>query len=155
MAAPAIRSLKHGRPDLHLTIVAQKKLAALWKALPEVDEVIELPPNTSPWKVANFLKGLAASPELPPFDAALLLPNSLRSALEVWLAGIPRRIGRVGKKGRARRWFINQPFPENQPSRSTEAAKGFVAPVLGASSMIYTLNFCAPSLLALHQPQRL
>ncbi|MFI0347627.1 MAG: lipopolysaccharide heptosyltransferase II [Chthoniobacterales bacterium] len=116
MAAPAIRSLKYGRPDLHLTIMTQKKLAPLWKALPEVDEVIELPPNTSPWKVAKFLKSLAPLPGLPPFDAALLLPNSLRSALEVWLAGIPRRIGRVAEKGKSRAFFINQPFLETKKS---------------------------------------
>jgi lipopolysaccharide heptosyltransferase II len=32
--------------------------------------------------------------------------------LEVWLADIPRRIGRVGTKGRLRSWLIHQPFPE-------------------------------------------
>jgi len=41
----------------------------------------------------------------PPFDVAILFPNSLRSALEVFLAGIPRR---VGWRGHWRRWLINQ-----------------------------------------------
>ena len=34
---------------------------------------------------------------------------------------------------------------QNLYSCSTEAVKNFVAPVLGASSMLYTLNSCAPS----------
>jgi heptosyltransferase II len=39
------------------------------------------------------------------FDVAILLPNSLRTALEVWLAGVPRR---VGFPGHQRRWLLNQ-----------------------------------------------
>ncbi len=115
MALPAIRSMKAGRPDLHLTILTPAKLADLWKTIPEVDDVITIPPNSSPWKVAKLLQQRTTSNLtriFPPFAAALLLPNSLRSALEVWLAKIPRRIGRVGKKGKLRSWLINQPFPE-------------------------------------------
>ena len=40
-----------------------------------------------------------------PFDVAILFPNSLRAALEVWFAGIPRR---VGFRGHDRRWLLNQ-----------------------------------------------
>jgi heptosyltransferase-2 len=36
---------------------------------------------------------------------AVLLPNSLRAALEVWLADIPRR---VGYRGHFRAWLLNQ-----------------------------------------------
>ncbi len=109
MALPAIRSLKAGRPDLHLTILTPAKLADLWNMVSEVDEVISIPSKASPWHVAKILKQQSSSQ--PAFDAALLLPNSVRSALEVWLAKIPRRIGRVGKKGKGRSWLINQPFP--------------------------------------------
>lgn len=112
MTAPAIRALKAGRPDLDLTILTPSKLADLWKEIPEVDNIIVIPPKASPWKVAALLKQQSTHPFLPAFDAALLFPNSIRSALEVWLAKIPRRIGRVGKKGKARRWLINQAFPK-------------------------------------------
>jgi lipopolysaccharide heptosyltransferase II len=44
-----------------------------------------------------------------PFDVAILFPNSLRAALEVWLGGIPRR---VGYRGHHRRWLLNQIIPE-------------------------------------------
>ena len=98
MALPAIRSIKAGRPDLHLTILTPAKLADLWKVVSEVDDIIIIPPKASPWQVAKLLKQRATSSLAPPFAAALLFPNSVRSALEVWLAKIPRRIGRVGKK---------------------------------------------------------
>jgi lauroyl/myristoyl acyltransferase len=112
MAAPAVCSLKKGRPDLHLTIVTPQKLSALWNSFPEVDEVIEIPPNASPWSVAYLLKKNNNRDGEPPFDVALVLPNSIRTALEVWLARIPRRIGGTKKKDFLRKWLINQPFPE-------------------------------------------
>ena len=43
------------------------------------------------------------------FDAAVVLPNSLRSALEVFLAGVPRRVGFAGHR---RRWLLNQVVAE-------------------------------------------
>ena len=42
------------------------------------------------------------------FDLALVLPNSPRSALEVWLAGIPRRVGFARPW---RNWFLTQAVP--------------------------------------------
>ena len=39
------------------------------------------------------------------FDLALVLPNSPRSALEVWLARVPHR---VGYTGRGRNWMLTQ-----------------------------------------------
>ena len=99
MAIPSMRAIKAGRPDLLLTILSPAKLAPLWREIPEVDAVLEIPPRSSPWKVASLIKKAGH------FDVALLLPNSLRSALEVWLAGIPRRIGREIHRGR---WLLNQ-----------------------------------------------
>lgn len=112
MSAPAICSLKRGRPDLHLTILVPEKLADFWKTFSEVDEVIAIPPKSSPWRVAQLLQQAGKQKQVPPFEAALLLPNSVRSALEVALAGIPRRIGRVGKKGYGRKELLNQIIPE-------------------------------------------
>jgi ADP-heptose:LPS heptosyltransferase len=39
------------------------------------------------------------------FEAAVVFPNSFRSALEMWLAGIPRRVGYAGHR---RRWLLDQ-----------------------------------------------
>jgi len=94
MAIPAMRAIKSGRPDLHLTILSPTKLAPLWREICEVDSVLEIPAGASPWRVAGIIKRAGY------FDVALLLPNSVRSALEVWLASVPRRVGRTTHRGR-------------------------------------------------------
>jgi heptosyltransferase II len=105
MSVPAVRAIKNGRPDTHVSIAVPKKLAALWKIVPEVDEVIALPSKSVVAAARLFCR-------TPPFDVAILFPNSLRSALEVFLAGIPRR---VGWRGHWRRWLINQSPRESIP----------------------------------------
>jgi lipopolysaccharide heptosyltransferase II len=86
MAVPAVQAMKQGRPDLHITILSPAKLAPIWREVKEVDFVLEIPSDTSPWKVSRLIK---ASGE---YEVAFLLPNSWRSALEVWLARIPMRL---------------------------------------------------------------
>ena len=98
ISIPAVQAIKRGRPDAHLTVLAPEKIAALWRLVPEVDEVISLG-KKSVWAAAGLI-GQAA-----PFDVGIVLPNSLRSALELWLAGVPRRVGYAGHR---RRWLLNQ-----------------------------------------------
>ncbi|HKS31187.1 MAG TPA: lipopolysaccharide heptosyltransferase II, partial [Chthoniobacterales bacterium] len=98
MSVPAVRAIKDGRPDVHVTIAAPDKIAAVWKLIPQVDAIIPLP-NDSLFSVVRLLK------QQGPFDAAILFPNSLRVALETWLSGIPRR---VGYHGHSRSWLVDQ-----------------------------------------------
>jgi heptosyltransferase-2 len=67
-------------------LLTRAKLAELWTGHPSVDEVIAIQPGESVWSVGGKLRAGR-------FDTALVLPNSPRSAIEVWLSGIPRRIG--------------------------------------------------------------
>ena len=99
MTIPAVRAIKRGRPDAHVTILTPAKLAELWKQVAEVDDVIAIEPDDNVFAVAKKLRGR--------FEVAILFPNSLRSALEVWLAGIPRRAGFPGHR---RAWLLNQIF---------------------------------------------
>ncbi|MGE5213353.1 MAG: lipopolysaccharide heptosyltransferase II [Nitrospirota bacterium] len=98
MSVPAVRAIKNGRPDVHVTIAAPDKIAAMWQLIPEVDAIIPLP-DTSLVSVVRLLRRQS------PFDVAILLPNSLRVALEAWLSGIPRT---VGYRGHWRRWLVDQ-----------------------------------------------
>ena len=102
ISAAAVRAIKLGRPDAHVTLAAPAKLAPVWKLIPEVDEVLALPTD-------SLLATVKLLRRQPPFDAAILFPNSLRSALEVWLARIPRR---VGYRGHYRSWLLNGRVPE-------------------------------------------
>jgi len=102
ISVPAVRAIKAGRPDAHITIAAPKKIAAIWKLVPEVNEIVSLPH-----------RGLFATVRLlrrqPRFDVVVLFPNSLRVALEAWLSGAPQR---VAYRGHFRRWLLNQIVPE-------------------------------------------
>ncbi len=102
ITVPAVRAIKAGRPDAHVTIVAPEKIAPVWKLVPEVDEIL-------PVKRDSLFSVVRAIRRQRPFDVAILFPNSLRVALEVWLAGIPRR---VGFRGHHRRWLLNQIMPD-------------------------------------------
>jgi len=102
ISMPAVRAIKAGRPDAHITIAAPEKIAAVWKLVPEVDEVICLTNG-------SLLGAVRSIRQHPRFDVAVLFPNSLRAALEAWLAGVPRR---AGYRGHHRRWLLNQIIPE-------------------------------------------
>jgi lipopolysaccharide heptosyltransferase II len=106
ISVPAVRAIKAGRPDAHITIAAPEKIAAVWKLVPEVDDILPLE-SRSLFSVVKKIRGQT------PFEVAILFPNSLRTALEVWLAGIPRR---VGFPGHNRRSLLNQVVAE-EPRR--------------------------------------
>ena len=110
MAAPSVRAIKSGRPDLRLTILSPAGLAPLWREIPEVDSIVEIQPKASPWKVAKLINQSGC------YDAAILLPNSVRSALEVWLSGIPRRVGRKIHRGHP---LLNQTMPTSRQFHPT------------------------------------
>jgi heptosyltransferase-2 len=67
-------------------LLTHEKLADLWLGQPGIDQVISFASGESPWSVARRIRG-------EKFETALILPNSPRSALEVWLARISQRVG--------------------------------------------------------------
>ena len=89
MSQRAVRAFKLGRPDARLAVLTPARLEAFWKSIPEVDEIVSFAPEDSLFAIAKKIRGR--------FEAAIVFPNSLRSAAEVWLAGIPRRVGFRGK----------------------------------------------------------
>jgi heptosyltransferase II len=103
MALPAVRALKSGRPDLKLTALTPAKLGDLWKMIPEVDSVILKESKEGTGSVAAKVRASG------PFDAAVLFANSVRTALEVWRAGVPRI---VGFRGSMRSGLLDQVVPE-------------------------------------------
>jgi heptosyltransferase-2 len=86
MTTPALLRLREKFPDAHIALLTPEKLRDLWTNHPAVNETI---PFASGENVFLTGKKLRAGK----YDLALVFPNSPRSALEVWLAGIPQRIG--------------------------------------------------------------
>ena len=105
-----MRAIKRGRPDAHVTVVTSPELAPVWKLVAEVDEVITA-------DTGSVLSVVRTVQRQPPFDAAILFPNSLRTAIESWLARIPRK---VGYRGHHRSWLLNQIVRERGKPRPPE-----------------------------------
>ncbi len=104
MSEPLLRALA-ARGE-QLTVAALPWVAPVYRAMPQVGEVIELPfaHGRLDWsarrQLAAGLKGR--------FDAAYVLPNSLKAALIPFFAGVPKRIGYHGE---GRYLLLNQRLP--------------------------------------------
>jgi hypothetical protein len=97
MTTPALLRLREALPDTHIVLLTHDKLAGLWAGHPAVNEVITFAPKEGVFSIARRLREGS-------FDTALVLPNSIRTGLEVRLAGIPRRIGYAGSW---RNWLLS------------------------------------------------
>jgi len=86
MTTPALLRLREAYPAAHVTLLTAEKLQELWRTHPAVDDVITFKARESVISVAWRLRARQ-------FTHALVLPNSPRSALESFLAGIPFRLG--------------------------------------------------------------
>jgi heptosyltransferase-2 len=121
MTTPALQRLRERFPAAHITLLTHEKLEGLWRRHPSVDAVMTFEKGEGVAKVAARIR--TASPaQLPennnvqaapsprtgarPFELALVLPNSPRSALEVWLARIPQRVGFAAPW---RNWLLTNP----------------------------------------------
>jgi heptosyltransferase-2 len=101
MATPALLRLREANPDAHITLLTHTKLADLWRHHPAVDAVAAFSARDTVWSVARRLHA-------GNFHVGLALPNSPRSAFELWLARVPRRVGYTGP---LRNWFLTERVP--------------------------------------------
>ena len=93
MTEPLLRRL-HARGE-RLTVGALPWVAPVYRAMPQVAEVIEFPFAHGGLQF-KARRSLARQIESR-FDTAYVLPNSLKSALLPFLASIPKRIGYLGE----------------------------------------------------------
>jgi heptosyltransferase-2 len=93
MTTPALIRLRQARPEARITLLSPDKLAGLWESQPFLNELLTFSPSENIWVLSRRL-------QKKKFTTALALPNSIRSALELWLAGIPKRIG-AARSGRS------------------------------------------------------
>jgi heptosyltransferase-2 len=126
MALPALRALRDRRPGVRVVALAKRRFAPLWEMVGDVDGAIAYD---------DGLRGLLrAAGELRAggFEEALIFPNSFRSALLPWLAGIPRRRGRGG---RCRRALLTEVVPDDPALAGAHQAREYMGlPAPGAGS---------------------
>ena len=97
MSLPILAGLRRLFPLAGITVLAVNRVAPLFVAQPGVTEIVRYPSHRGKWQVLWGLRGR--------FDVALALPNSMESALGLWLVGVPSR---VGYSTDARRPFLKE-----------------------------------------------
>lgn len=127
MTEPLLRRL-HARGE-RISVGALPWVAPVYRAMPQVSEVIEFPfaHGGLQWKAR---RAMAASLH-GRFDVAYVCPNSLKSALIPWWAGVPKR---VGYSGESRLLLINQRLP-NPPKGERAPMVAFYSSLSGESGL--------------------
>ncbi|HRH15337.1 MAG TPA: lipopolysaccharide heptosyltransferase II [Azonexus sp.] len=96
MAQPLFARLHASHPDLRLDALAPQWVVPVLQRMAEIEEVVASPFGhgqlslKARWRLARELAARG-------YDAVYVLPNSLKSALVPFMAGIPRRIGFTGE----------------------------------------------------------
>jgi heptosyltransferase-2 len=103
MAQTLFKCLQQQHPQMQLDVLAPDWCLPLLRLMPEVNHALPLP-------LAHGELGLGKRRRIgrllkaDGYDQAIVLPNSLKSALIPWFAGIPVR---TGWRGEARGWLLN------------------------------------------------
>ncbi len=95
MCMPAVQLFRAEHPEAEITMLAKPLVLSLWKMHPAIDHfqpLEEMIPTLGKLRKMSF-------------DRAYVIPNSFRSALLPFMAGIPKRIGACGQW---RRWMLNE-----------------------------------------------
>ena len=125
MATPALLRLREKFPEARIILLTPEKLAGLWQNHPAINETISFTADENIFSVGKKLRAAKC-------DLALVLPNSPRSALETWLAGIPQRVGY------ARPWrnfFLTQPVaPRSSAGKMRKRSLGEIKQLIGENS---------------------
>ena len=88
MTLPALSLIRQTLPDAHIFLLVPQKLSDLWRGQPYADTLLSFDPELGILSTARLIRMARA-------QSALVLPNSPRSALELWLFRIPlRRLSR-------------------------------------------------------------
>ncbi|WP_420473136.1 lipopolysaccharide heptosyltransferase II [Noviherbaspirillum sp. ST9] len=110
MAQPLLRLLKDKQPDRPIDVLAPAWVAPVWRAMREVDTVLEAPFRHGALQLRER-REYAAMLRTRGYADAYVLPNTLKFALIPWLAGIPKR---VGYKGEMRYGLLNVIHHDNR-----------------------------------------
>jgi len=113
LSQPLLKAIQKTYPTSSIDVLASPWVAPIYRACKETDRVIEvdLVHGSLQWQVR---KQIAKQIRTSSYDAAFVLPNSLKSALIPWLAKIPIRIGYLGEM---RLGLINRILPNPKKSQ--------------------------------------
>ncbi len=111
ISLPALRALRAHHPGDRISVLARPWVAALYRLLPEVDEVLVEEPKGRHSGAAGRA-ALASELREKGFDRAILLPRSFATAWTACRAGIPER---WGYRGELRSLLLTHPLSFSRP----------------------------------------
>ncbi|MCK4534576.1 MAG: lipopolysaccharide heptosyltransferase II [Syntrophobacterales bacterium] len=92
MSLPAVSSVRRTFPHARIVVLAKPWVAQLYRACPDVDDVIVFQSPGIHDGIGGKIR-LAAQLRKEKFDLAVLLQNAIEAAIVAWLARIPLRAG--------------------------------------------------------------
>ncbi len=101
MATPTLRALRTAFPDARLDAVLRPNVSPVLDGTPWLDDRLLCSRKAS--DPAQSGRALIRRLRANPYDLAILLPNSFRSASQAWLGGCRRRVG-YARGGRS--WLL-------------------------------------------------
>lgn len=96
MAQPLFRRLQADQPGLQIDALAPAWVAPAMARMPEISDLIDNPFAHGELALGKR-RALGRELRAAGYDFAYILPNSLKSALLPWFAGIPQRVGFTGE----------------------------------------------------------
>lgn len=122
MAQSLFIALKQRHPECRIDVIAPAWSLPLLQRMPEVDQALAMPVARGQFNLLDRIR-IGRGLRNRQYDQAILLPNSWKSALVPFFAGIPRRTGYLGEM----RWgLLNDIRPLNK-ERLSMTVQRFVA----------------------------
>jgi heptosyltransferase II len=125
MSLPAIRAVREAFPGTHVTVLARPSIADLYGRERAIDQVL---------LCKESRRDAAAELRQERFDSAILFPNSFDSALLVWMARIPQRIG-YSRDGR--RWLLTDAIRPPEPGEIPRHERFYYLELLRRAGVIH------------------
>ena len=104
--------------EAELTVLARTRVAELLEARESRVRILEYERGNGPQRLSNLM-AVSRSLRKERFDLAILLPNSLGSAVMTRLAGVPQRLG-YSTDGRG--WLLTQRLADRRKERGLHQA---------------------------------
>ena len=115
LTTPMFSALRAAYPSARIAVLCTPAIRDVFSGNPNIDEVLAMDKKgkdrgpAAIWRWAGMLRGR--------FDVAVLPHRSFRSALLIWLAGIPKRIGFRNSQGRM---FLTDAVPFDWKTHDSE-----------------------------------
>jgi len=117
--------------EQELTVLARAQVAELFESRKSEVRVLHYERGSGPQRLRNLMS-LGRRIRKEKFELALLLPNSLSTALIAWLAGVPNRYG-YSTDGRG--WLLTQKLEDRRKQQGLHQVDYYVGLIRGLADV--------------------